>query len=470
MTSVLEIIQISPHTKYEFKNNGDYKLVFIQPSQTIGKTNIYVIPLEKIGNISDQVRGYTIDKKISLDESAKLTIMLVKSINNKITLLYHTVIDFMNDNNKSPVLLEKPPPTIKNQLRTLTYEGLITYLSEPFHRWEKPIKNRSNVLLFLQLKSLTNNESNIISPEVVNINDYYIPIFDRDVGFIMNEWVPHNYRLTSGTHVDKHYYHIKKISNKCDKSNNILIYQLDPINVPYRQHESDEYVNNLLTAPIDGRTRGFEITMNTLFNIYDNNYKLRNLINENLTKKFIGGSGIITRMTPYDSQFISVPFGGNLIQTIRTKYSSAYIFRNDYFIPSNVGERDIASIIYGNFFYTGAGVGAGNRAYPELLRPQPNVGLTFAVIVFGNPTMTHSALDGSRNASRNQKHAKWISPNEILGNYSCNDGTVIILCDRHITFYADIDTFSGVTNSGITKTSERIDVRLKRGSAFGLIN
>jgi len=145
-------------------------------------------------------------------------------------------------------------------------------------------------------------------------------------------------------------------------------------------------------------------------------------------------------------------------------------------MPVDVHERDLASVILGNFTYSGVGVGAGNRAYPELLEPQPQIKLVYYMILV-NPTSNSFEFSNQKLKNFNdfwkddniihKIPSIWLEHGEELATFKNNVGYVVTMFNRPLDFTSDIKYYSkfDITNN----EQKQIDVFVKLRDVIGMI-
>ena len=194
--------------------------------------------------------------------------------------------------------------------------------------------------------------------------------------------------------------------------------------------------------------------------IYNKLVSLNDLYLNNLN----GGSGFYCRKCPQDYNGVCFPFSGDLKNiTLLKKSDHPYtmIFRidSDYYIPKNVSERALLSVLRGNHTYGGVGIGAGSRAFPELLKKQPNTHLTYYLIIVGATkrdfikfSNKFSNIDTTLEMNKTiHFKSTWVDKGEELGNIICGGGSVIVLCNRKINFENDIRFYSKLVKNSLKK-------------------
>ena len=483
----IELKYISPVSKYKFPKKGiNYILVI---SNTVNnKTYIYKIPINIINNVNNEIRAYGIYKSLITftPPLAPLNIILYMHIkfSNKVIPLFKGIItpDKFEVNNVSHVTMRQLYKLGKHGL----YNNDSVFTSEQFFNYTD---NRGIddycMLFFIRHSHPHHAKSSFTTPIILDINDSKnIYVYDRYNHTAIKELIPKKVRknnksqkdklLLSKIHASHTTHYLYKYCNKYQKYQKyddefIKDYQIDEFKInpltnkiyeKYRPITYDPYYDDTIISPTDSRIRGFNINSTLKLVTYNKLISLNDLNLNNLN----GGSGFYCRRCPQDYDGICFPYSGNLTNiTLLKKPEHPYtmIFRidSDYYMPQNVSERALLSVLRGNHTYGGVGVGAGSRAFPELLKKQPNTHLTYYLIIVG---ATKSNFINFANKFSNINatlktnepiHFKsiWVDTGEELGNIICGGGSVIVLCNRKINFEIDIEFYSKLAQNSLKK-------------------
>lgn len=489
MKGYLELHYISPHTGHKFDDKSDYLLVLTGLDLYRNQMNISKLKITNIDNINAEIRGFSLNHSVPITNVTFLNIMLFRldPTNSQVYLLFTGMLD-LNEREYYGIkyVALNQPPSANGFYRHAKYIDNKTFLQEQFYHYDVPASTESFCLLFFA-KTHQTNFSLVPSTTLKFDENSMIAVYDRYKQVIVDELTPN---ISQTGHLfETHFRHLRQFIDKyCvpkayDKYLND--YQIDPklyqkagenpfankISLDLRPIYQEPYLNNILTSPTDGRIRGFKVNDTTKFILYNKTYFLKDFTIK--PEQLIGGNGYLCRMNPQDYQRAFTPYGGYLteislydtgVRTIVLKYES------DYFIPPTVHERDYAAIIYGNFIHTGTGVGAGNRAYPELLKVQPDTYLIYYVVLMGSIELTNSKLnDLIKILPKNSVHRikpVWVDQGEEIGYFGCSDGTVIMMTNRPIEFSADISYYSKMKLNSLKKP---IDTYVKARDLVGLL-
>lgn len=493
MARYLELHYISPHTAYKFDKKANYLLVIVGTDNYNSRAVVGKVYIKNIGNIDAQIRAFSINQSFAYGEVTDLTVMLFKldKSSNMINLLFTGKVDLSKQEfyGIQYMVLNKPPAA-GNLLRHAKYEGDRTFLSEQFYRFERKESTKSFCILFFAKVHQT--KFSIVPRTTVAYDSMQgdIYLYDRYNGTVVRELVPIHPKPT-GLLFNKHYKHLQQFVNSyCfakaydkyvrDYQIDTTVYSKDKttknpfvkrIPLQLRPKSYEPYLNNMLLAAVDSRVRAFRINKSTKFNLYNRNYNL-----DDFTQKpyeLHGGSGYLSRMNPQDYQRAYTPYSGYLSEVgVYNKGARMIVlkYESDYFMPPTVHERDYAAVIYGNFIHTGVGVGAGNRAYPELLEVQPDTHLVYYVVLMGSIELTNGKLKNlTKVLDPNTTHRikpMWIEQGEELGYFGCADGTVVVMTNRPIEFTADISHYSKLSLNSLQKP---LDTYVKTRDIIGLL-
>lgn len=445
----LEFKFISPISNYKFnKSSYNYYLVITNMSND---NNIVVnkIHLKNIDNINETIRSYFISRSIKLCPSDQVSYNINLFEHNKssniITLLFSGLfsnegrneinINKTESNNKAYILLNR----VFNSNVSTEYKDVSSFLNEKFFNIETvvrdTIKNERNCCILFFSKSFK-TDNRIIVPDNINGSSKEY-IYFRYASTLIKEVI---FNKKKPMYIDR----------------------------PIKYHP---FKNNLITTTVDGRLRGFVIENDLTFKIYNKQIKLQNLVDAKTVNQLLEGSGsngYLSRVVSQDHNAVHMPYSGYLKQVgifNRGDYTFTGLkFDSDYFIPPGVHERDYASVILGNYTYSGVGVGAGTRpssscfACDDYIRPQPNTRLIFTVILINHNNHLKNSrmltnpklMNFLKNCPKN-KYATvvpepiWMQQGEKIGEL-VNDGSypsyTITMFNRNIEFTSDIMKYS----------------------------
>jgi hypothetical protein len=157
-------------------------------------------------------------------------------------------------------------------------------------------------------------------------------------------------------------------------------------------------------------------------------------------------------------------------------YMISLRFESSYFLPQDVHERDLLSVVNGHPTYGGVGVGAGLRPYSELRLPQPKTNLIFSLIII-TPSFkdgfifTNKKLIGAKKYVKKNKNVKiksyWYQQGEEIGKITTGFSNVIFLVNRPLEFASDIQYYSKVLQH--TPIKNRIPTFVKARDIIGIL-
>ncbi len=430
----LEFKFISPISNYKFnKSSYNYYLVITNMSNDDNMV-VNKIHLQNIDNINETIRSYFISRSIKLCPSDEVSYNINLFEHNKssniITLLFSGNINInkTESNHKAYILLNR----VFDSNVSTEYQNTSSFLNEKFFNIETvvrdTVKNERNCCLLFFSKSFK-TDNRIIVPDNVNGSSREY-IYFRHANTLIKEVV-------------------------FDKKQPMYIDR------PIKYHP---YKNNIITATVDGRLRGFEIENDLTFKIYNKQIRLQNLVDAKAVSQLLGGSGYLSRVLLQDHEAVHMPYSGYLKQVgifNRGDYTFTGLkFDSDYFIPPGVHERDYGSVILGNYTYSGVGVGAGTRpssscfACDEFIRPQPNTRLIFTVILINHnnsKVLTNPKLMNFLKNCPKNKYATvvpepiWMQQGEKIGELT-RDKTfpsyTITMFNRNIELTSDVMKYS----------------------------
>jgi hypothetical protein len=488
MKGYLELHYISPHTKHKFDKTLDYILVLVTVEKATNNVKMSKLYIKNIGNVNEEIRAFSLNHSVPITEMSFFTMMLFQlDKKSTVTLLFSGLIDLDNhEYNGVQYIALNEPPSANGVNRHAIFTGDDTFLSEQFYHYDHPRSTESFCILFFA-KTTRTRFSLVPTVNIPVVSNSMLGVYDRYNQVVLKELTPGINQ--QGPLYDVHYKHLYNFIQKyCIPKayiNYLNDYQIDSsiyekssgnpfarhISLDLRPIRTDPYLNNILVSPSDARIRAFNINESTKFILYNKTYKLIDFMTK--PQELKGGSGYLCRMNPQDYQRVYTPYAGYLseigiydtgVRSIILKYES------DFFMPPTVHERDYAAVIYGNFIYTGTGVGAGNRAYPELLDIQPDTRLVYYVILMGSIELSNARLkDILKLLPTNTTHRikpVWIEKGEELGYFGCSDGTILMMTNRPIEFATDISYYSKMKLNSLNKP---IDTYIKARDIVGLL-
>ncbi len=511
MPDYIELNYISPVSKYNFKKGGIYILVLINTSSD-NKINIYKTTIKNLDNVNNKTSGYSIKKSIItlpslLHQSYCIKLFNYDTNTNKIGLIFSGLmhLDKLEMGNYNYVEMNRTPDVL-GHLRSATHVDDQSFLEEQFYNFEEL---ETDEKCFLFLRRLAVSGKDVMKPTKISFDyDHSIWLYDRYSNLVVKEFIPDEVgNLKNMSNPEIQYLHSNYFANVFCRMNNYKSYLkfLDKYQRDDRylmgKNKNDTlktaiskriaygrrpkyyhpYINSIILSPTDGRVRGFNINPTLKISSHNRIYTTKTLVDKPF--QLNGGSGFLTRVCPQDYQRVHVPYsaylreigiyGGNNNNPLIVKLR----FESSYFIPSGVHQRDLLSVIYGNFMYGGVGVGAGLRYWPELLEPQPNTHLIYHVIIITQPLsnsflFTNKKLRGIRNiiGSNNNYRIKpyWYEQGEEIGKLTCGMASIIVLVNRPIDFTSDIKYYSKMLEK--TPLNKPIDTFIKAKDITGILN
>ena len=420
----ININYVSPNIKNGFNNK--YIMVIMRTLKLSNKVILYKIELNNINNITNEIRGFILNKKIKIDDNEYdnfiINIYEHKLVNNIIYLVFTKNLTKKELLDNKPIKLE----ALIKPNRRVEYKDDISFIDERFFRNEVDRNSNDFFILFVNREQTTQ----LIEPITININNTNIYVFDRYSNMIFKEPVldmikdkyndknkirdKHNEYIVNYMIVNRN---IKTFLNEyqpemCFITTNQNIIPTCKINdTMYRPIYLEINRNNTIVSPVDSRVDIYTKKNNKMF---------------------------ICRMTPRDFQKIYNPYRGYLDNIEKKDTYCILKFKSSYYIPPDVMERDYLSVILGNFTYSGSGVGAGNRYYPEVLDKQPNTNLEYKIIISGQNIKNSYKLTNIKLKYFSEKNENWFEQGEELGEFSNLGGTVIVIFNRNIDFADDI--------------------------------
>lgn len=485
MAEYIEVQYISPISDYKFDIiHKSYIMATITTSTH--STRIHKITIKEIGNVNDNIRAYVIGKTVNIEPvigigDRILSIKIFELNKTQLKLLFTGMIYVKQHEfyHKSYITMKQPIYTINasDRLKHGTYNNNTSLISEQFYDSKDRYHDTNKCILFF--RRVDRPSTNILKPTIYKINEgEHIPIYNRHHNLIIKEYIPEQLKLkkTVDNIYTHHYHHIYKYrtkycKNKSDASNNFYnTYQIDNWHI-HRPLKFMPYLNSTLVSPAECRLRGFNINPTTRFNLNDKVIHINNLIKRSQQKQIYGGSGVLCRICPQDHRIIYIPYSGYL-KNIRIINGNVILkIESDYFIPNNVDERDLLSVVNGHPTHRGSGVGAGTRYWPELMKPQPDTYLIYYIVFMGIGTLNNLSdlnikLKIILNDMSQQYKSVWFEQGEELARYSCIKGLVLILVNRPIDFAADIKYYSNMSNDNQIKP---IDCLIRAKNIIGIL-
>lgn len=460
---------ISPNSKFFFNKNFDYILV------TTNIDNKNCITLSKkiipyINNVSNTIRSFAIPFSVSgltTFNNPNISIKLFEHNKNTnlLNLLFTGSIDMEQVEFGIKTFTKLYTPLGK--IRSCKYYNDTAFLEEGFHNYENLNLDNKCIVFFNKSKI----PHNIMQPIIIKIDtDNTSYIYNRYSNNVIKEHYPTYLKkkivylhgsMNNLTINKKHKLNIEHFDkNNKSKDSFLVNYPVDTdiydfiVKYPYlvkietlfRPLAYQPYLNNLVTSPIDSRVRGFYITPTLKF---DNKYNLSNLIPDK-AYQIMGGGGFHCRVTPLDCKDIFSPYSAHLRKIIYKNNMTILKFDSEYFIPPDVHERPLLSVVNGNDTHGGVGVGAGPRYYPEYKEPHRDNTLRFYVIILGKLKFTSPKLVNINNTKKCKTNHEvlirslWIEGGEVIGFLYAGGGSVITLFNRPLNFTSDIKHYSGI--------------------------
>jgi len=497
---LLELKYLSPISNFNF-NIKDHQIILVLTTTTKdNKVFIYKARINVLDNITKSVRAFPIGLSIQIPSpliypNFCVSLYSYNKITKKLFLMFHGQIniDKVEYGNKSYIKLYTPPP-IRGKVRHTIFKNNLNFLDEPLYNFED-VKTNSYCTLFYDLVKRRVSEFNLVKPVIAQIDNYdnNTYIFNRYHNMITKEYYPPLIEDTikyvqedTGSKMlhKKHFIHQVKflmdyIKGNKDYHDLVKDYQLDEtpyyklseykrdhfrrkIISTYRQDKVDPYLNNIIISPLDCRVRGFRITPNLNFVLYNSKMKMVDLIKKHYELK--NGSGFYCRTNPQDYNRFVVPYQAYLTEiavignplkkgvvdidesVVDEPFIMVLKFESNYFVPPTVKEREYISVIYGNNINV-------SRGYPDLVNPQPETKLIYYLILVGPVFHNSIALSNTKLLNmeniikmnhNNKIKDTWFAQGEELGFFEYKSGSIIMLCNRPINFTEDITHYSGL--------------------------
>ncbi len=413
MVKYINLQYLSPISNFVFDTTTTkYVLIFFNSSHD--STIMHKITITDIDNITETIRAYSINRSFKLPCNTHFNVMLFAHSCKKIYLLFSGELNKLNNNNKKMnMLILKKPVTVGNKLLHTDYINMKSFLQETFFDLNKFDHNQQCIIFYT---TTPKPSAPIIKPLHINVSDAYTTFtYDR---------YAKNF-VTAG-----------KYSLQKDKT-------------IQRKIRFDPFSNNVIVAPVDGKLRAFKINSSTVLNINYRQYKISQLVE---FSEIDNSHGYITEVGYDDYKYIHMPYSGKLKQIRCHNNITIFKFESQYFIPDSVSERDYLSVVNGNYTYGGVGVGAGTRAYPELIAPQPKITLIFYLILFQPINYTN------KNLKQNNKFSdSYFQQGEEVGYCTQDTNYVAILANRPIEFASDIQ-LKNEANSTFIKAKDIVGI------------
>lgn len=441
---VLEVNFISPISNYKFDlNDNKYYLVFINTS-TNGVI-VTKIDLLDINNISESVRAYAIQKCVARtspkEEKLWYSIRLFQHNikTNKLSLLFVSELDLNSlPMNAIQEMVLFTPSKVLEEPRTVLYKDETSFLSEEFYSYESYV-SKNKCLLFVNRKP--NSKLKNVTQLLIKYNNTdELYVYDRYHHNVIREQKGNDLSLycSNNTYAD----YIKFVKKYNVDTNRYLQKKPDTfksmfmrkINPNFRPKMGDPLKNNIVNAATDGRVTVFRTNKNSILSIRNTVLRLDQLTNN----PSLLINGFMMRLSPIDYPRFTMPYSGYLTD-LKVKMDDGHYyvsmqFKSNYFIPPDVHERELISVVYGH---------RANMAwaYKELMNVQPETPLLFYIILIGNTDSNSIALihDKLRNLKQNQKfQPMWFEKDEELGVFNCCLGKIVFLINRPMVFADDM--------------------------------
>jgi hypothetical protein len=386
---------ITPISNYKFTTNERYFLAFY--NSTSKNQYITKINIPDIDNINKKVRGYTIKKALKLTPDAYYRINLFAQNGPHLRLIFTGSVDFGKTKLAENYLVATK---LSENIVSTTTNSLLD------SRFFSNTANANNsTLLFLKLTR---------KPHVPIIKPIVLPVNNQ---FTYNRYFK-NYVLGNND------------TNNTD--NNILFY--------------DPFGNNTIIAPTNGLLRSFKINDSTLLNLHDTEVPLKKLVSK--FYELQNGSGYVILSQPNK---IFTPYPGYLKEIGTTKDVLTLKFEQEYFLPDPVSERDLLSVVNGNYTNPTPGVGAATREYPYLLDVQPKTYLIYYLILIHPPIITNKYIKQAFCAINSEGIFRikptWLQQGSEIGTFTTDNNYAIVLSNRPIQFAADIKYYNNAPST-----------------------
>lgn len=488
MTKFLEFNYISPITNYKFNClQNKYYLVLINTSKN-GFIFIHKIEINTIGNVTEIIRSYFVDKTIeisanNLDKCYEIRLFQhsIKSNILKLLLVGKINLRDLNFNEIINIFLFSPSKVL-NCERDILFIDFTSFLEEQFFNYETLDKTNKCILF---IKMVNTNKYDVIKPYLFKYdlsNETYV--FNRYFNNIMKEIRP-NYLLCDNLKYDQLAHLIKYFKKFCNNksydnylnflneyyidvnkyiksityANNLYLTKINPL---LRKINYSPYLNNMIVSPCDGRVIGFDVKEFLRFIFFNKTYTIDDFMNKK--SNMYNGSGFLHRIIPCDYQIINLPYSGYLVEMIFLENNIVVMeFYNTYFIPADVHEREYISVIYGHNINS-------SRTYPELVIPQAKNHLKFYLIIIGVDTKEKNTfiINNKKINKTDLKNNKiWLEQGEEIGYYTCGGGYSLFLINRKINFEDDIKYYSKLING--SHHDKLIECFIKMNDNVGLI-
>lgn len=485
--NIIEFNYISPMSTYVFDNKRNhYYLVHIS-SHNKNNVTIHKILLSDLRNINKEVRAMAINKAVTTSNNFEyptqsLLIFEHNILTNILKLLFVGNLNLIEtDFNNMINLTMKQPSKVVGDFRSGKYIDDTSFLSEQFFNYETFESDDSEkCMLFITKLKKTNME----------IIKSYVCKFDRlDSKYIFNRY--HNnvvkeqqliditklcenntitdyMTLLKNYNIDVNKYNPNNLSNKTFRA----LY-LRKINSKFRPLKFNQYINNLITCPVDGRISAFHINPDIKFKLGNLQYTLNDIIKKPFPIN--EGSGYVARMTPSDYQRVSMPYAGYLTEASifggAEPYYISLKFESTYFMPPDVHERDYRSVLLGHNDLM-------SKEFPELVDVQPRIKLIFYVILIGSleqesVVFTNHKLLKLKNKIKLNTTIKinnqlWLEQGEEIAGFNClNNSTVLFITNRPMDFTSDIKYHSKLENND--NLGKKIECYIKCKDVVGIL-
>lgn len=433
--SYIEIGYISPISTYNFDNvNIKYTLVIL--SKDNHKNIVWEVPLNSLQNITNQIRGYPINKVIKIKKNhgqIKMQIYGYNRTNNTITLYFSGIL------HNSPAILYRPKTikTIKKQNLLLTEH----YFLEIFHNDYDNTNEKCAIFIYNKKSDISNYiSSKLYTPlnknflinryDSVHLLEYYPQtikfynalskkeLYRNTQRYNSSILSKYNHRLQVTNFINDFF--INKNKHLNDIGNWITTDDIikRTIDSSYRPLYHEDNKNNIVVNATDGRvttaeTKKYLDTLKSLFN-----FNLLFSKNHEHNKQLLLGSCYVSRLMPQDNRVLYCPYDGYVTGIKKDKNVVVISMINDYFMAPSVLERDQFSVAYGKCLHF-------NRGCSERLAPQPRHVLRMSIVIIGG--QLHDKLNI-------EKKPLWVYKGEKIGYLDLTSSIVVFLSNRKIVF------------------------------------
>lgn len=485
----LNLDTVAPDSTHEFRDNKEHLLVFIRTYQNC-TTFVTKIKIREIGNVSKLVQGFRLEQSVLCLKPSMFNVKLFERDpkSRQTFLLFSGAFDLNTVNITPPTTnitftLRRPSNTL-NVPRYGICVNDTDLLQEQFFSYQTVMAvtncpETCTVSLTYDLTPKYRQHSlTQIKPDLQDT----LYVYHRYRNTIVKELMPYSVTSThsGGSVVQINDHHRSFVNKFCSPDASyfefIKAYQRDDnIYTPpphtsdfrlklnrrikpehrkqFRQPDSD----TMMTAPVDGRARGFKINPTLRMTFYNHTYELSDITDK--PKKFINGSGFAFRVSPQDNQRVHLPFGANLKQIVYYDDDTVSLrFRSSYFMPDAATSRDLEAVVYGNYTHTST----GGRNYPELMQTQDDTTLEYLITVITPEDNQFEFTNVNLKLTSADQDLKtvWMEQGTEIGKINCGCAYVVVMCNRPIDFSDDIKHNSKIVPNRLHKPLDTY-VRLK---------